>query len=294
MPRGRNHLEADSLLTETRQLLRRYGIHARKRLGQHFLVDRNVLETILVVASLSPNDVVIEVGPGPGILTRELAKRAGRVVAVELDDRLAVALQENLASLHNVLIINGDILKLDPPDLLQDSGGQGEYKVVANLPYYITAPVLRHFLEASPRPQTMVIMVQKEVAETIAANPGRMSLLSISVQFYGRPEIVQTVPAQAFYPAPEVDSAVLRIDIYDRPLVPVTDEKGFFDLVRAGFTASRKQVANSLAQGLKLPKAEALNLLSEVGIAPQRRAETFTLEEWAQLWQVYRRGRRDG
>ena len=286
MPRGRNHLET-TLLTETRQLLRRYGIHVRKRLGQHFLVDCNVLETILVVASLSPNDVVIEVGPGPGILTRELAKRAGRVVAVELDDRLAVALQENLASLHNVLIINGDILKLDPPDLLQDSGGQGEYKVVANLPYYITAPVLRHFLEASPRPQTMVIMVQKEVAETIAANPGRMSLLSISVQFYGEPVIVDYVPAASFYPAPEVDSAILKIDVCSKPRVVVDDESGFFELVRAGFSTARKQLVNSLSRGLGLSRGQVLTLLEEAGIEPKRRAETLSLDEWARLWTAF-------
>ena len=287
MPRGSNRLENGSLLTEVRRLLRRYGLHARKKLGQHFLIDRGVLEIILEAAALTPSDVVIEVGPGLGVLTRELAKRAGRVIAVELDDRLAAALQENLASLHNVSVVNGDILKLDPAVLLEESASQGEYKVVANLPYYITAPVLRHFLEASVRPQTMIVMVQKEVAEAIAARPGRMSLLGISVQFYGEPVIVDYVPAASFYPVPEVDSAVLRIDVYPGPRVAVGDENGFFRLVRAGFSAARKQLVNSLAQGLGSSREQVLPLLAEAGIEPKRRAETLSLDEWARLWMVF-------
>ena len=156
------------------------------------------------------------------------------------------------------------------------------YKVVANLPYYITSPVLRHFLEASVKPERIVVMVQKEVAEAIMAGPGQRSVLSISVQFYGKPEIVAYVPAASFYPPPEVDSAVVKIDVYPRPPVEVDDEGRFFKLVRAGFTAARKQAANSLAQGLGLDKAEVLVWLKKAGIDPTRRAETFTLEEWAQ------------
>ena len=165
------------------------------------------------------------------------------------------------------------------------------YKVVANLPYYITSPVLRHFLEASVKPQIMVVMVQKEVAEAIAARPGQMSVLSISVQFYGEPRIISHVPARCFYPAPEVDSAILRVDLYPQPAVTVSDEGSFFELVRAGFTASRKQIGNSLAQGLSLSKEKILPLLAEAQIVPQRRAETLTLDEWARLWQVFSRGR---
>jgi 16S rRNA (adenine1518-N6/adenine1519-N6)-dimethyltransferase len=161
--------------------------------------------------------------------------------------------------------------------------------VVANLPYYITSPVLRHFLEASAKPQIMVVMVQKEVAEAIVAGSGRMSVLSISVQFYGEPRIISYVPARCFYPAPEVDSALLRVDLYPQPAVTVIDKGSFFELVRAGFTASRKQIANSLAQGLGLSKAEVLSLLAEASIVPQRRAETLTLDEWAQLCQVFTR-----
>jgi 16S rRNA (adenine1518-N6/adenine1519-N6)-dimethyltransferase len=285
MPRGRNRLDS-SLLTETRRLLRRYDLSARKRLGQHFLVDRGVLEIILEAATLTSDDLVIEVGPGLGVLTKELAREAGRVVAVELDDRLATALQGEMASLHNVTVINGDILKLDTADLLDESGSQDGYKVVANLPYYITAPVLRHFVEASPRPQMMVVMVQKEVAETIAARPGRMSLLSVSVQFYGEPVIVDYIPASSFYPVPEVDSAILKIDVCSKPRVAVDDESGFFGLVRAGFSAARKQLVNSLAQGLGLPKEKVFSLIEKAGIEPTRRAETLSIEEWARLWTV--------
>ena len=274
-------MKQDSLLAQTRGLLRRFDLRARKRLGQHFLVDDEVLAVITSAAGLVPGDVVIEVGPGLGFLTRELARNAGRVIAVELDSRLAAMLRETLAAYDNVSIVNGDILDIDPASLA--SGG---YRVVANLPYYITSPVLRHFLEASVRPESMLVMVQKEVAEAIAAEPGQRSVLSISVQYYGKPEIVSYVPARSFYPAPEVDSALLRIDVYPQPAVAVGDEKGFFGLVRAGFTASRKQLVNSLAQGLGLPKAEVWSLLEGAGIAPQRRAETLTLEEWANLWRV--------
>jgi 16S rRNA (adenine1518-N6/adenine1519-N6)-dimethyltransferase len=288
-------LKTQSLLARTRNLLRRSGLRARKGLAQHFLVDEEVLKLVVETANLTPADIVIEVGPGLGVLTAELARKAGRVLAIELDSKLAAVLKQTLASFENVTIINEDVLKTDPATLLREqkikipSEINAGYKVVANLPYYITSPVLRHFLEASLKPQTMVVMVQKEVAESIAAAPGQMSLLSVSVQFYGRPTIVSHVPADSFYPPPEVDSAILKIDVYPQPPVPVNDVEGFFDLVRAGFTASRKQIANSLTHGLKLPKSDVLPLLERSDIAPRRRAETLTLEEWAHLWQVFTR-----
>lgn len=293
--RKQNYPPPDSLLAHTRQLLRRFGLHARKGLGQHFLIDSEVLELIISAAELSPGDTVIEIGPGLGILTRELARRAGRVIAVELDDRLAASLQQTLA-FDNVCIVNGDVLKLEPSALLEEQKAIGSlfsYKVVANLPYYITSPVLRHFLEASVKPQMMVVMVQKEVAGVIVAKPGQMSLLSVSVQFYGAPRIVGYVPAQSFYPPPEVDSAILRVDVYPQPAVDV-ERESFFALVRAGFNLPRKQIANSLAHGLYLPKAEALSLLEKASIVPQRRAETLTLEEWAQLWRVFQESQHVG
>ena len=287
---GKHRLEAESLLAETRKLLRRFGLRPRKGLGQHFLIDGEVLQLIASAAELSSGDIIMEIGPGLGILTRELARQAGRVVAIELDNKLAAILKQVLASFDNVIIINEDILRIEPAALLKEQkaiDSPFNYKVVANLPYYITSPVLRHFLEASVKPQVMVVMVQKEVAEAIVAEPGRMSLLSISVQFYGKPRIISYVPAHCFYPAPEVDSAILRVEVYPQPAVAV-DEGSFFELVRAGFSVPRKQICNSLAQGLGSPKAEVLSLLGKADIVPQRRAETLTLGEWAQLWQILR------
>jgi 16S rRNA (adenine1518-N6/adenine1519-N6)-dimethyltransferase len=280
-----------TMVALTKKLLRRYDIHMRKKLGQHFLIDDAVLEKILNAAALTQDDTVIEVGPGLGLMTRELAKRAGWVIAIELDNRLAALLQDNLEA-ENIVVLNEDVLGTDPAKLLKSSAPHfppqlRSYKVVANLPYYITSPVLRHFLEAPVKPSTMVVMVQREVAETIAAEAGDRSVLSIAVQFYGKPSIVANVSAASFLPPPEVDSAVVKIDVYDKPPVEVDNVAEFFKLVRAGFTAARKQVANSLAQGLGLPKEEALALLAKAKIDPKRRAETFTLEEWATLYKVF-------
>ena len=291
----RYYLKTESLLTQTKGLLRRFDLRVRKGLGQHFLVDEEVLRLIISAAQLTSTDVVMEIGPGLGVLTRELTRQAGLVVAIELDNKLAAILRETLASFNNVTIINEDVLRIAPAALLGEQKAKAplavstpfSYKVVANLPYYITSPVLRHFLEASVKPQLMVVMVQKEVAEEIVAKPGRMSLLSISVQLYGEPTIVDYVPARCFYPAPDVDSAILNVALYPQPAVEVADKESFFRLVRAGFSASRKQMANSLAQGLGVSKTKALSLLARANIVSQRRAETLTLEEWARLWRVF-------
>ncbi|MFC2003776.1 16S rRNA (adenine(1518)-N(6)/adenine(1519)-N(6))-dimethyltransferase RsmA [Chloroflexota bacterium] len=297
---SRHYPESGSLLAQTKRLLRRFELQARKSLGQHFLIDRDVLKSIVSTAELSSTDTVVEIGPGLGMLTRELEGKAGLVIAVEVDSKLSALLRETLASSENVVIINRDILKIEPESLLQEQKAVSlpeaispfSYKVVANLPYYITSPVMRQFLEAKVKPEIMVVMVQKEVAKAIAAEPGKMSLLSVSVQFYGKPKIIRYVPAQCFYPAPEVDSAILRVDLYPQPPIAVTDERSFFELVRAGFSAPRKQIVNSLTQGLKWPKAEVLSLLEKAGIMPQRRAEALTLDDWVLLWQVFTRERK--
>jgi 16S rRNA (adenine1518-N6/adenine1519-N6)-dimethyltransferase len=283
----------DPLLARTRRLLSRYNLHARKRLGQHFLVCGEVLDTIVQATELSPTDIALEVGPGLGVLTTELAKKAGYVIAVELDDRLAAVLRETLTSFDNVAIINSDILEVEPLSLLEElkpalpPAETNGYKLVANLPYYITAPVLRHFLEAELKPQVMVLTIQKEVAKAIAAEPGDMKLLSVSVQFYGKAQIIHTVPATCFYPIPEVDSAVLRVTPFKEPALAVTDIKGFFALVKAGFCTPRKQLVNSLSQGLRVPRSEAQSLLEAAGVKPERRAETMSVADWIKLWQVY-------
>jgi 16S rRNA (adenine1518-N6/adenine1519-N6)-dimethyltransferase len=234
-------------------------------------------------AELSPADTVIEVGPGLGILTVELVRRAGNVVAVELDTKLASLLKRRLASLANLRVINADILKVSPSELL---GRTSHYKVVANLPYYITSPVLRYFVEASPKPSLMVVMVQKEVGEAIVAGPGKMSLLAVSLQAYSKPRIISHVPAQCFYPQPKVDSVIVRFDLLPEPAVKVADMGGFFDIVRAGFSSPRKQLHNSLAHSLGMKPAEITLLLEGANINSKRRAETLSLEEWARLYEV--------
>ncbi|MFH1381805.1 MAG: 16S rRNA (adenine(1518)-N(6)/adenine(1519)-N(6))-dimethyltransferase RsmA [Chloroflexota bacterium] len=283
---------ASSLFAQARRLLRQHQLHARKGLAQHFLIDAGVLQRILTASELTSSDVVVEVGPGLGVLTRELAQRAGWVVAVELDDQLAAILKNTLAAYKNLTIVNGDILKIDPVTLLDAPKAKlttrvNGYKVVANLPYYITSPVLRHFLEASVKPSVMVLMVQKEVAEQIVAPPGRMSLLSVGVQLYGQPAIVSQVPARSFYPVPEVDSAILKVTVHPQPIIKAADAESFFRVVRAGFSAARKQIVNPLSHGLNLPKADVLSRLEKTGIDPHRRAETLSLEEWAKLWGVF-------
>ena len=277
---------ARSTVGETRALMRRYGLRARKSLGQHFLVDRRVLQRVVSAAELSCEDTVIEVGPGLGILTRELASHAGKVIAVETDRSLAAALGEMVTGTDKVTIVQADILETEPGLLLRSAGVEGalpDYKVVANIPYHITSPILRHFLEASPKPTVMVVMVQKEVGEAIVAEPGKMSVLAVSVQFYGKPAIIGRVPARSFHPKPKVDSVILRIRVHERPPVEVPEVSEFFSLVRAGFCAPRKQLRNSLAQGLGVPSGEAAGILERAMIDSRRRAETLSLQEWAIL-----------
>ena len=266
-------------MTSVMELVRRYGIDPKRSLGQNFLIDAGYLDKIVAAAELAPSDTVLEIGPGLGTLTERLAAQAGSVVAVELDDRLIELLRGRFAAQPSVRIVHGDILELAPGSLVGDEG----YKVVANLPYYITSAVLRHVLEAEPRPALAVVMVQKEVAERICAQPGNLSLLAVSVQFYAAPRVVLRVPAGAFYPRPQVDSAVLRLDVYAQPPVSDVSPARFFEVARAGFGQKRKQLANRLSAGLSLPKATVLAALADAGIDPARRAETMALDEWRRL-----------
>ena len=269
---------------QLRRTLKTLGLRPKKSLGQHFLVDTQVLGHILEAADLSPSDVVIEVGPGLGVLTKEIAKKVHQVIAVELDDGLTEFLQQSLGSFPNIKIVHSDILQSDPAILLSPLGVfPPTYKVIADLPYYITSPVLRHFLEASAKPSRMVLMVQKEVGLAIAADRGNTSLLAVSVQFYGKPTVVKHVSSRSFHPQPKVDSVILRIDLYEKPAVDVPSPDEFFRVVRAGFSARRKQLRNALAQGLQISPPDALVLLDEAGIDRQRRAESLSLTEWASL-----------
>lgn len=272
-------------MLETRELMRRFGVDPKRSLAQNFLMDAGHLARIVAAAELTATDTVLEIGPGLGSLTQYLATQAGRVVAVELDDRLIEILRSHFVTRPHVQIVHGDILTLEPGSLVRagDNDAPPSYKVVANLPYYITSAVLRHLLEANYRPTQIVVLVQKEVAERICATPGDLSLLAVSVQFYAEPTLVHRVPASAFYPSPKVDSAVLRLAVRPEPAVPDVDVETFFRVVRAGFSQKRKQLANTLSAGLHLPKADLSATLTRLGIDPTRRAETLTLQEWGIL-----------
>lgn len=259
--------------------LEHYGIAPKKSLGQNFLHDPHILDKIVALAALTPDATVLEVGPGTGNLTRLLAAQVEQLIAVELDDRLIPLLQSEFAPLRHVEVIHGDILKVD----LWNRLGNTPYIVVANLPYYITSAVLRHVFEDLPRPQRLVLTVQREVAERITAQPGDMSLLAVSVQFYGEPQIALHLNPAVFWPRPEVESAVVKIEVYPAPPVDVPDERQFFRVVRAGFGQKRKQLRNSLSAGLGTAKEQTDAVLNQAGVDPQRRAETLSLEEWAAL-----------
>jgi 16S rRNA (adenine1518-N6/adenine1519-N6)-dimethyltransferase len=263
-------------------LLKKYGLKPHKGLGQNFLQDPIALEKIVAAAEIRSSDTVLEIGPGLGSLTRYLAASAGRVVAVELDQHLLPPLKAVLSPYSNVHLIHGDILELSPAELVR----QQDYIVAANIPYYITSAVIRHLLESQPRPRRIVLTIQREVAQRICETPGDMSLMALSVQVYGRPRIAAHIPAAAFFPSPNVDSAVLVIDIYPSPLMPGELLDPFFKLIRAGFSQKRKTLRNSLSSGLAISPARAADLLGRAGIDPQRRAETLSIEEWQRLAEI--------
>lgn len=264
-------------------LLRDYDIRPSKGLGQNFLRDGHALESIIQAAKISPQDNVLEIGPGLGNLTRYLALSARSVTAVELDRKILPALRSIVSPYKNVRLVQGDILKLDPSTLMEAQG----YLVVANIPYYITSAVIRHLLEAGQRPKRVVLTVQKEVAERICAREGKMNLLALSVQVYGSPVVETAIPASAFYPQPKVDSAVLCVEIYPQPIIPTSMLEVFFQLIKAGFSQKRKTLRNALSGGLRISTGEAEELLASAGIDPKRRAETVGLKEWGTLCRRY-------
>jgi len=267
-------------IRELRNFLYAHHIRPNKAFGQNFLVDRDILLHIVEAAEIHADDQVLELGAGTGVLTRELAKRARRVVAVELERAMLSLLAKSTHNHKNVEIMERNLLYVDPKEIF----GSDSYKLVANLPYYIASPTFRHFLESTNPPLLFVVMVQYEVAQRIVAAPGDLSLLGVSIQFYGEPKIIEHVPARAFYPAPKVDSAILRIDLKDEvPLTP-GQRDSFFRLVQAGFSERRKQLHNALAHGLHRKNADVQSWLLEANIDPSRRAETLSIEDWLRLW----------
>ncbi len=258
----------------------------RKSLGQHFLTDQRVVAHILRAAGLEAGDAVLEIGPGRGVLTRRLVTEAEVVVAVELDRELCAALPGRLGWPSNLACVEADARTIDAGRLVFP---RTRYKVVANLPYYAANPIIRNLLESNPKPKSMVVMVQKEVADSMTAAPGRMGLLSVATQVYARSRIVCTVPPSGFRPPPNVTSAVVQLDVRETAAVADGDTDGFFEVVRAGFSAPRKQLRNSLSHGLDVPAAAASEVLDAADIDGQRRAQTLALDEWSNLYKEWQR-----
>ena len=308
-------------MSSVRSFLQQNDLSPKRSLGQNFLVDETYLDRIISAAELTPDDTVMEIGPGLGGLTKRLAQAANQLIAIELDNRLIELLRAEFADQPHVNIVHADILDVSLPSLLANNERSASeqpapaatasdltasdltvangatasaptiaaspahsYKVVANLPYYITNAVLRHLLESETPPTSAVVMVQKEVAQRVCAAPGKLSLLAVSVQFYARPTLVHHVPAGAFYPRPKVDSAILHLDIFPKPVLAHVAPKKFFRIVKAGFGQKRKQLLNSLSSGLGKPKDEIAAIMATAGIDPKRRAETLTIPEWGLVY----------
>lgn len=247
-----------------------------KRLGQYFLVDKKALAKVVTTAQITKSDVVLEIGPGTGLLTKELAARAQKVIAIEKDRHMVEILHQALKEYDNIKVIQGDILKLDPSPYTLNP-----YKLVANIPYYITSPIIRKFLEEKNQPSQIVLMVQKEVAQRICAKPPNMSILAVSVQFYATAKIISYVPKGCFWPVPNVDSAIIKIMPFAE--VPATNPEAFFKIVKAGFSQPRKQLAGNLSKSLKIDKKKTAVWLLQNNIQPAQRAETLTIEDWKNL-----------
>lgn len=269
----------------TSEIIQKYRFDFRKKYGQNFLVDKNILDKIVAAADISRDDCVLEIGPGIGTMTQRLAEEAGEVVAVEIDGNLIPILEETLSGYDNVTVIHDDILKVDIEDIAKRHGGR-PMKVVANLPYYITTPIIMALFEKRLPLKSITVMVQQEVADRMGVGPGtkEYGALSLAVQYYARPEIITKVPAACFMPKPNVDSAVVRLTRYDEPPVEVEDERWLFTLIRASFNQRRKTLANGIANaGIGIGRGQVEDALAVMGLPPTTRGETLTLKQFADL-----------
>ena len=271
--------------SETAGVLVRHDFHFQKKYGQNFLIDPHVLEKIMDGAGIGAEDFVLEIGPGIGTMTQYLAERAGRVLAVEIDDKLIPILKDTLSEYDNVTVLHQDILKTDLAGIIQEQNKGNPIKVVANLPYYITTPILMALLEQKIHLESITVMVQKEVAERMQAEPGtkEYGALSLTVQYYTRPEIIAYVPPNCFMPRPKVGSSVIRLIRYEEPLVKVKDEKAMFATVRAAFNQRRKTLVNALAGGGIAEKEKTLKALEVMGLDEKVRGERLSVEQFARL-----------
>ncbi len=268
-------------------VLQKYNFNFQKKFGQNFLIDTTVLDRIIEASQITPEDCVLEIGPGIGTMTQYLAERAREVIAVEIDKALIPILQNTLAEYDNVTVINDDILKVDINKIVQEKNAGKPIKVVANLPYYITTPIIMGLFEKHVPLKSITIMVQKEVADRMQVGPGTKDYgaLSLAVQYYAKPQIVANVPPNCFIPRPNVGSAVIRLTRYEEPPVKADDEAFLFTLIRASFNQRRKTLVNGLsnAQGLSVTKEEVTAALEQMGLSPTIRGEVLTLQQFAQL-----------
>jgi 16S rRNA (adenine1518-N6/adenine1519-N6)-dimethyltransferase len=275
-----------------RYIMEKYGFNFSKSLGQNFLTSDHVVNEIVSGSELSEGDYVLEVGPGIGVMTYEMAKIAKKVLAVEIDSSLIPVLNETLEEYDNIEIINQDVLKVDIQSEIKQRLDGSRPKVVANLPYYVTTPIIMKFLEEDIKVSDIIVMIQKEVADRINAEPGNKTYgaLSVAVQFFSEPSIIAKVPKTVFMPQPKVDSTVIRLKVLDEPRVKVEDRKYFFKVVRAAFGKRRKTLLNALSSGLGMEKSIIEQVLLDTGIDPKRRGETLSIEEFGELsnnlWKV--------
>lgn len=274
-------------MTNTSEILQKYQFRMQKKYGQNFLIDTNILRKIIEAAQITKEDCVLEIGPGIGTMTQYLAEAAGSVIAVEIDKDLIPILEETLGDYDNVTLIHADILKVDLHKLSEEQGKGRPFKVVANLPYYITTPIIMGLFESHIPLASITVMVQSEVAERMRTGPGSKDYgaLSLAVQYYARPEIVARVPASCFLPRPNVDSAVVRLTKYEKPPVEAADEAFLFAVIRASFNQRRKTLANGLANagGINVTRGQVETALDEMGLSKTVRGETLTLEQFTEL-----------
>jgi len=271
-------------LSKIKELLKKYGLNPTKSLGQNFLMDENVLDKIIKSAEVSAEDLVIEVGPGLGVLTRKLSEKARKVTTIELDNGLIPLLQNELSDCENLEIIHQDAMQFIPPS--------ETYKVVANIPYYITSPLISHFLRSESRPNKMVLLMQKEVADKICAKESKLNVLAIHVQVFGKPRIAARVSKGSFYPEPKIESAILEIEMFEKPLVSYNDDNlanskkaldYFFKIVHAGFSHKRKTLLNSIQRGMVIDPTKVKTALLAAEIDPSARAQHLSIEDWTRL-----------